>query len=89
MDQKLNTLIESMLDLKPKPKLKILIKQLKTINILYNFMSSKKILSPRRKISIKTENPVENKDYFVNKNAEAKYLNIESELDKVLNLGKI
>ena len=48
-------------------------------------MSSKKILSPRRKISIKTENPVENKDYFVNKNAEAKYLNIESELDKVLN----
>jgi serine/threonine protein kinase len=89
LDQKLNTLIESMLDLKPKPKLKILIKQLKTINILYNFMSSKKILSPRRKISIKTENPVENKDYFVNKNAEAKYLNIESELDKVLNLGKI
>lgn len=50
LDEKINTLIEYMLELNPKPKLKQLIKKLKTINILYKFMSSKKMLSPRRKI---------------------------------------
>ena len=89
LDEKINTLIESMLDLEPKPKLKKLIKQIKTINILYKFMSAKKTLSPRRKVSTTSE-PETSKDYFMEKyKTEPTYLTTDSELDKVLNVKNI
>ena len=61
--EKINVLIETMLDMEPKPEMKKLLKQLKKIQSLYKFASSEKLLIPR-KLRAQSESSLVDKSDF-------------------------